>query len=196
MGEKIKRQNGFTLIELMVVIVIIGILVAIALPNFVGAQDRAKISSIKSNAHTLQVTVETYAVDWGGNYPNSIPAIENQDGYKIFQNPITGFEGAANVSGQGAWRTNDDGQASGSDTALLNSYGEATQSKGLAIYVGLNSQQNATTLFLSATGAGAGSDLTTGYMIYACDKTGNPIRRFLLSNGNPPPAGARLLQGS
>lgn len=64
-----KKQSGFTLIELMVVIVIIGILVAIALPNFIGAQDRAKLSSVKANMHTIQTMVETYAVDWGGVYP-------------------------------------------------------------------------------------------------------------------------------
>lgn len=63
-----KKQSGFTLIELMVVIVIIGILVAIALPNFIGAQDRAKLSSVKANMHTVQTMVETYAVDWGGVY--------------------------------------------------------------------------------------------------------------------------------
>ena len=64
-----KKQSGFTLIELMVVIVIIGILVAIALPNFIGAQDRAKLSSVKANMHTIQTMAETYAVDWGGVYP-------------------------------------------------------------------------------------------------------------------------------
>ncbi|PIQ24185.1 hypothetical protein COW36_10210 [bacterium (Candidatus Blackallbacteria) CG17_big_fil_post_rev_8_21_14_2_50_48_46] len=73
-----KAQKGFTLIELMVVIVIIGILVAIALPNFIGAQDRAKISSVKANMHAFQTMVETYGVDWGGAYPTSYASLQTE----------------------------------------------------------------------------------------------------------------------
>lgn len=89
-----KTQRGFTLIELMVVIVIIGILVAIALPNFIGAQDRAKVASVKANMHTFQVVVETYGVDWGGSYPTTYASIQNEaitrQYAKEYNNPISG----------------------------------------------------------------------------------------------------------
>lgn len=96
--KKIKSKKGFTLIELMVVIVIIGILVAIALPNFISAQDRAKISSVKANMHTIQTVAETYAVDWGGVYADDISFLtseSNSRGYwKDFKNPFAGTVGS------------------------------------------------------------------------------------------------------
>jgi len=55
----LNNQKGFTLIELMVVVVIIGILAAIALPNFLSMQDRAKESEVKANAHTLSLQLRT-----------------------------------------------------------------------------------------------------------------------------------------
>src|SRR5258706_7118768 len=63
-----KSDKGFTLIELMIVVVIIGILAAIAIPNFIAMQDRAKEGSVKANMHTLQLAAEDYGVQNDGVY--------------------------------------------------------------------------------------------------------------------------------
>ena len=72
---KNRKAKGFTLIELLVVVVIIGILAAIALPNFIGAQKKAKVSSVKANMHTYQICAESYGTDMGGVYGLDTAAI-------------------------------------------------------------------------------------------------------------------------
>jgi len=73
--KKLLNNHGFTVTELIIVIVVIGILFAITLPNFIKAKDKARESEVKSNIHKIQIALERYAVDhrhypamiWGGD---------------------------------------------------------------------------------------------------------------------------------
>jgi len=76
-----KKSEAFTLIELLIVVAIIAILAAIAVPNFLEAQTRAKVSKALANMRTLAVGLEafrtdhhTYPPSWSGsnNYPNYV----------------------------------------------------------------------------------------------------------------------------
>lgn len=62
------RPRAFTLIELLIVVGIIAILAAIAVPNFLESQVRAKVSRVRSDMRTISLAVESYAVD-NNSYP-------------------------------------------------------------------------------------------------------------------------------
>lgn len=58
-----KKMRGFTLIELLIVVAIIAILAAIAIPNFLDAQIRSKVSRVKTDQRSLATGLEAYFVD-------------------------------------------------------------------------------------------------------------------------------------
>ena len=62
------KRSGFTLIELLIVVAIIAILAAIAVPNFLEAQIRSKVSRVKSDMRTIATGLEAYYIDYN-NYP-------------------------------------------------------------------------------------------------------------------------------
>jgi prepilin-type N-terminal cleavage/methylation domain-containing protein len=57
------ERKGFTLIELLIVVAIIAILAAIAVPNFLEAQTRSKVSRMQTDLRTLSLGVDSYTVD-------------------------------------------------------------------------------------------------------------------------------------
>ena len=77
------NNKGFTLIELMIVVVIIGILAAIAIPNFINMQARAKEAAVKSNCHTVQLAAEDFAVQNDGVYASDVGADTTPSGQTI-----------------------------------------------------------------------------------------------------------------
>jgi len=70
--------SAFTLIELLIVVAIIAILAAIAVPNFLEAQTRAKISRVQAELRTFGTAIETYRID-NNKYPQSRPGATGEE---------------------------------------------------------------------------------------------------------------------
>jgi type II secretion system protein G len=95
-----RREQGFTLVELMIVLVIIGVLASISIPNFINMQRRAKEGSTKSNMHTFQLAAEDYNVQNDGRYATLASGIATllETYGSQFKNPFDNSSGSG-----GSW---------------------------------------------------------------------------------------------
>ena len=83
--------TGFTLIELMIVIVILGILASIAIPNFIGITEDTRVKVVKSELKSIQTVLEMYATE-NGNYPvaSSATIMDSVSGLDISDDGLKG----------------------------------------------------------------------------------------------------------
>lgn len=110
------KHKAFTLVELMVVIVVIGILAAIAIPNYQQFQTRAKDGRVRSNMGVLAQGMADFAERNNGSYPFDAPSVCLEGALTLQQlmagawpknpyaplgNPVTWKAGAAYAPGAG-----------------------------------------------------------------------------------------------
>ena len=72
MKGKRHRERGFTLVEIVLVIVLIGILAAIIVPKFAGQTDKAKIAATKANIESLRSAIRLYQANNDGAFPSTL----------------------------------------------------------------------------------------------------------------------------
>ena len=84
------RQRGFTLIELIVVVTIIGILAGIAISNVRFAQQKAREAALKDDLHTLRKSIDDYYAD-KQKYPDSLQTLKTERYLRdVPKDPMTG----------------------------------------------------------------------------------------------------------
>jgi general secretion pathway protein G len=66
-----KKRKGFTLVEILIVVVILGILAAIVIPQFSDASEEAKLSSLVSDLQTIRSQIQLYKIQHNGNLPGA-----------------------------------------------------------------------------------------------------------------------------
>lgn len=75
MLKKLKNQSGFTIVELLIVIVVIGILAALVLNTFQGVQARARDTERKTDLVSISTQLEAYYADFG-HYPSGSTTVD------------------------------------------------------------------------------------------------------------------------
>jgi len=66
------KARGFTLVELLIVVIILGILAAIVVPQFTEASSDAQANSLTSNLRVIRGQIELYKIQHNGNYPSPV----------------------------------------------------------------------------------------------------------------------------
>jgi len=74
-GNAVNRQKGFTLIEILVVVMILGLLISLAAPRLIGRTDDAKVVKARADIAAVEQALALYKLD-SGNFPTSEQGLE------------------------------------------------------------------------------------------------------------------------
>jgi len=149
-GEEVEimRLKGFTLAEVMIVVVIIGILAAIAIPRVTGFRQEAQIAEAKSELNMLKVALDSYYVH-NDTYPASLSSLTqatpNIIGASLPQDPLNGDAsyGYA-VSANGDHFVVYSPGTAGSGSASVSDTGTVTEANGASCIFAASSAQDTT----------------------------------------------------
>ena len=73
-------RGGFTLMELLIVLAIISVIAAIAVPSFLGQQKKANVKATQASIHGLESALDYFATDHDGDYPASLDLLITNPG--------------------------------------------------------------------------------------------------------------------
>lgn len=97
-----RNRDGFTIIELALIVVIISIITAVAVPNYIAMQSRAKEASVLATAHTVQLTAEDFSVHNDGVYSDQAADLTPLfPGADLLLNAFTGVNSEPQFGAQG-----------------------------------------------------------------------------------------------
>ena len=82
MSNRRRNQSGFTLVELLIVVIILGILAAVVIPQFNTAAAESKESALASNLATIRQAIELYKVQHNDAFPGSTMVVQLTTGTK------------------------------------------------------------------------------------------------------------------
>jgi len=91
-----RKNTGFTLVEILIVVIILGILAAIVIPQFTEASNDARVSALVSDLQTVRSQIELYKVQHKDNYPGTVSGtwtIGNFVGHLTGKTDIDGVAG-------------------------------------------------------------------------------------------------------
>lgn len=89
MATRNRHNRGFTLVELMVVIVIVGIMATMAFVFVLDKPDKTKWRAAQNTMNEITKSLNTYAVEHDGSYPESLEGIASQFGGNIPKDPFS-----------------------------------------------------------------------------------------------------------